>query len=123
MSAGRGSIAVLGTALAGLGHAGGATEQEIIARASVQAVARSGLKIADIDGIITSSLTSPWWVMRMAEYLGIRPPAVNRQTKSGFRDEHIAAHGFKRRTSRIRRNLVVTAGHPSLAAVMQTHLG
>lgn len=73
MSAGRGSIAVLGTALAGLGHAGGATEQEIIARASVQAVARSGLKIADIDGIITSSLTSPWWVMRMAEYLGIRP--------------------------------------------------
>lgn len=72
-AAGRGSIAILGTALAGLGHAGGATEQEIIARASVQAVARSGLKMQDIDGIITSSLTSPWWVMRMAEYLGIRP--------------------------------------------------
>lgn len=70
---GRGSIAVLGTGLAGLGHAGGATEQEIIARASVQAVARSGLRMQDIDGLITSSLTSPWWVMRMAEYLGIRP--------------------------------------------------
>ncbi len=70
---GRGSIAILGTGMAGLGHAGGATEQEIIAQASCAAVSRSGLKMSDIDGIITSSLTSPWWVMRMAEYLGIRP--------------------------------------------------
>lgn len=69
----RGSIAILGTGMAGLGHAGGATEQEIIAQASCEAVSRSGLKMSDIDGIITSSLTSPWWVMRMAEYLGIRP--------------------------------------------------
>lgn len=69
----RGAIAVLGTGLAGLGHAGGLTEQEIIAQAACQAVARSGLEMKDIDGILTSSLTSPWWVMRMAEYLGIRP--------------------------------------------------
>ncbi len=69
----RGSIAILGTGLAGMGHAGGATEQEIIAQASCQAIARSGLAKAHIDGIITASLTSPWWVMRMAEYLGIRP--------------------------------------------------
>ncbi len=59
--------------MAGLGHANGLTEQEIIAGAAGQAVAGSGLKMQDIDGIITSSLTSPWWVMRMAEYLGIRP--------------------------------------------------
>lgn len=70
---GRGSIAVLGTGLAGLGDAGGASEQEIIARAAHKAVADSGLTMRDIDGIITSSLTSPWWVMRMSEYLGIRP--------------------------------------------------
>jgi acetyl-CoA acetyltransferase len=69
----RGAIAVLGTGLAGLGHAGGLTEQEIIAQAACKAVARSGLEMKDIDGILTSSLTSPWWVMRMAEYLGIRP--------------------------------------------------
>ncbi|UUC95849.1 MULTISPECIES: thiolase [Comamonas] len=69
----RGSIAILGTGLAGMGHAGGATEQEIIAQASCMAIERSGLRKSDIDGIITSSLTSPWWVMRMAEYLGIRP--------------------------------------------------
>ena len=69
----RGSIAILGTGLAGMGHAGGATEQEIIAQASCQAIEKSGLRKADIDGIITASLTSPWWVMRMAEYLGIRP--------------------------------------------------
>ena len=69
----RGKVAILGTGLAGLGHAGGATEQEIIAKAANEAVRSSGLRMADIDGIITSSLTSPWWVMRMAEYLGIRP--------------------------------------------------
>lgn len=69
----RGGVAILGTGLAGLGHAGGRTEQEIIAEAARTAVAASGLRMADIDGIITSSLTSPWWVMRMSEYLGIRP--------------------------------------------------
>lgn len=69
----RGSIAILGTGLAGMGHAGGATEQEITAQAACLAIERSGLQKGDIDGIITSSLTSPWWVMRMAEYLGIRP--------------------------------------------------
>lgn len=69
----RGAIAVLGTGMAGLGDCGGRTEQEIIAQAAHHAVAASGLKMAQIDGIITSSLTSPWWVMRMAEYLGIRP--------------------------------------------------
>ena len=72
-AASRGSIAILGTGLAGMGHAGGATEQEIIAQAACLAIERSGVKKTDIDGIITSSLTSPWWVMRMAEYLGIRP--------------------------------------------------
>lgn len=69
----RGRVGILGTGLAGMGHAGGATEQEIIAKAANEAVHNSGLRMADIDGIITSSLTSPWWVMRMAEYLGIRP--------------------------------------------------
>jgi ABC-type cobalamin transport system permease subunit len=42
-----------------MGHAGGATEQEIIAQASCQAIARSGLRKADIDGIITASLGAP----------------------------------------------------------------
>lgn len=69
----RGDIAILGTGLAGLGNCGGRTEQEIIAQAAQQAVAQSGLQMHDIDGIITSSLTSPWWVMRMSEYLGITP--------------------------------------------------
>lgn len=78
----RGAVAILGTGLAGLGHAGGLTEQEIIAQASCKAVAQSGLKMKDIDGIITSSLTSPWWVMRMAEYLGI-PPRFSDSTMFG----------------------------------------
>jgi len=69
----RGAVAILGTGMAGLGDCGGMTEQEIIAQAAHKAVAASGLVMAQIDGIITSSLTSPWWVMRMAEYLGIQP--------------------------------------------------
>lgn len=69
----RGAIAILGTGMAGLGDCGGRTEQEIIAQAVHRAVAESGLSMNQIDGIITSSLTSPWWVMRMAEYLGIKP--------------------------------------------------
>lgn len=69
----RGTVAILGTGMAGLGDCGGLTEQEIIAQAAHKAVAASGLSMAQIDGIITSSLTSPWWVMRMAEYLGIQP--------------------------------------------------
>ncbi|MEV0703564.1 thiolase [Saccharopolyspora sp. NPDC050389] len=67
------SIAVLGTGMAGLGHAGTRSEQDIIAQAASTAVAASGLRMEQIDGIITASLTSPWWVMRMSEYLGIRP--------------------------------------------------
>lgn len=69
----RGSTAILGTGMAGLGDCGGRSEQEIIAQAARQAVQASGLRMQEIDGIITSSLTSPWWVMRMAEYLGIQP--------------------------------------------------
>lgn len=69
----RGATAILGTGMAGLGDCGGRSEQEIIAQAAHVAVRASGLRMQDIDGIITSSLTSPWWVMRMAEYLGIQP--------------------------------------------------
>ncbi|MEU6642608.1 thiolase [Saccharomonospora sp. NPDC046836] len=73
MSGRRNGIAVAGTGLAALGHAGSRSEQDIIAQAAHTAVRASGLRMSDIDGLITASLTSPWWVMRMAEYLGIRP--------------------------------------------------
>ncbi|QTL04795.1 thiolase [Aquabacter sp. L1I39] len=69
----RGAIAILGVGQAGCGDAGGRSEQEIVADAAAQAIRSSGLAKSDIDGIMTASLTSPWWVMRMAEYLGIRP--------------------------------------------------
>jgi acetyl-CoA acetyltransferase len=59
--------------MAGLGHCGTRTEQEITAQASRAAVAASGLRMSEIDGFITSSLTAPWQMMQMAEYLGIRP--------------------------------------------------
>lgn len=66
-------VSILGTGLAGLGHAGGRTDMEILAQASGRAVRSSGLKMSDIDGVITASLTSGWWTTRVAEYLGLRP--------------------------------------------------
>ena len=53
----RGSIAILGTGLAGMGHAGGATEQEIIAQAAREvAVFERTLHRDDEDGEVTFSL-------------------------------------------------------------------
>lgn len=69
----RGAIAILGVAQEGCGDAGGRSEQEIIATAAMRAIRDSGLEKGEIDGLMTASLTSPWWVMRMAEYLGLRP--------------------------------------------------
>ncbi|WP_409079800.1 thiolase [Pusillimonas sp. SM2304] len=69
----RGTTAILGTGMAGLGDCGGRSEQEIIAQAAHRALRASGLRVQDVDGLITSSLTSSLWVLRMAEYLGIQP--------------------------------------------------
>lgn len=79
----RGAIAILGVGQAGCGDAGGRSEQEIIADAAAIAIRESGLAKSDIDGIMTASLTSPWWVMRMAEYLGIRPKFSDNTMQGG----------------------------------------
>lgn len=69
----RGSIAIAGSATAGIGDAGGQTDLEITSRAVHAAVEDAGLKMSDIDGLMTASLSSSMWVVKLAEYLNIRP--------------------------------------------------
>ncbi|QEZ45130.1 thiolase [Cupriavidus oxalaticus] len=69
----RGSIAIAGCATAGIGDAGGQTDLEITSRAVHAAVEDAGLKMSDIDGLMTASLSSSMWVVKLAEYLNIRP--------------------------------------------------
>ncbi|MFJ4293155.1 thiolase [Cupriavidus sp. NPDC089707] len=69
----RGSIAIVGSATAGIGDAGGQTDLEISSRAIHAAVAGAGLEMSEIDGLMTASLSSSMWVVKLAEYLNIRP--------------------------------------------------
>jgi len=69
----RGSVAVVGVGLAGLGEAPGRTAMEILAEACYRALADAGLRIRDVDGLlaVTAYHASP--TLSAGEYLGIRP--------------------------------------------------
>ena len=69
----RGSIAIAGSATAGIGDAGGQTDLEITSRAVHAAVADAGLAMTEIDGLMSASLASSMWVVKLAEYLDLRP--------------------------------------------------
>ena len=69
----RGSAVIAGVGTFGCGEAHGFTEMELLARSARQAVADAGLKMSDIDGICTASVSSTMWSMAVPEYLGINP--------------------------------------------------
>jgi acetyl-CoA acetyltransferase len=69
----RGSVAVVGVGLDGLGDASGFTEMEILAKAAKKAVADAGLKMSDIDGLMTASFNRFLPALSVAEYLGLEP--------------------------------------------------
>lgn len=69
----RGSIAIAGSATADIGDAGGQTDLEITSRAVHAAVADAGLAMTEIDGLMSASLASSMWVVKLAEYLDLRP--------------------------------------------------
>lgn len=69
----RASVSIVGCATYGIGDAGGQTDLEVCSRAVHAAVADAGLAMADIDGLMTAGLSSSMWVVKLAEYLGLRP--------------------------------------------------
>jgi len=69
----RGSIAITGCATYGIGNAGGQTDLEVCACAIDGALKDAGLRHEDIDGFMTAGLSSSMWVVKLAEYVGIRP--------------------------------------------------
>ena len=73
----RGKTAIAGVATWGCGETPGVTEMEILAHAARAAVADAGLKMSDIDGICTASVTSSMWPMPVIEYLGLAPRFVD----------------------------------------------
>ena len=73
----RGSAAIVGVGTFGFGEAHGFTDMELLARAAHAAVADAGLKMSDIDGLCTASVTSTMWTLPVTEYLGLNPRYVN----------------------------------------------
>lgn len=73
----RGSAAIVGVGTFGFGEAPGFTDMELLARAARAAVADAGLKMSDIDGLCTASVTSTMWTLPVTEYLGLNPRYVN----------------------------------------------
>src|SRR5690606_26340644 len=69
----RGSIAITGCATYGIGNAGGQTDLEVCARVIHGAIKDAGLRREDIDGFMSAGLSSSMWVVKLAEYVGIRP--------------------------------------------------
>ncbi|KGD90056.1 thiolase [Achromobacter sp. RTa] len=69
----RGAIAITGCATAGIGDAGGLNDLEVSSLAVHAAVRDAGLRMEDIDGLMSASLSSSMWLNKLAEYLGVFP--------------------------------------------------
>ncbi len=69
----RGRTAIAGIGSAGCGEAHGRSATELMAEASLMAIADAGLKLSDIDGICAATSTHAFPTLTVAEYLGIKP--------------------------------------------------
>lgn len=69
----RGSTAIVGIGLAGIGEAPGRTHLELIGEAVHNALADCGLKLSDVDGLFTVNQVNSLPTLSVGEYLGIRP--------------------------------------------------
>ena len=69
----RGRTAVVGIGSAGTGEAPGRTAMELLAEASLAAIADAGLVLGDIDAIFAATSTHAFPTLSVAEYLGIKP--------------------------------------------------
>ena len=68
-----GRTAIVGIGSAGTGEAPGRTAMELLAEASLAAIADAGLVLGDIDAIFAATSTHAFPTLSVAEYLGLRP--------------------------------------------------
>jgi acetyl-CoA acetyltransferase len=73
----RGKTAVVGIGTAGMGEAPGRSAIELLAEASLNAIADAGLKLSDVDGIFAATSTHAFPTLSVAEYFGLRPRFVD----------------------------------------------
>lgn len=78
----RGKTAVVGAATFGTGAAPGFSAMELLAKASLAAIADAGLTVGDIDAVFSILPEDPFCAMSVPEYLGIRPKLVE-ATRTG----------------------------------------
>lgn len=78
----RGRTAVAGAATFGMGSAPGYTAMELLAKASLAAIADAGLKVSDIDAVFSMMPQDPFCALTVPEYLGIRPK-LTESTRTG----------------------------------------
>ena len=69
----RGSAAIVGTGMAGIGEAPGRTHLELLAEAKAKALDDAGLKLTDVDGLFTANLVNFFPTLTVGEYLGLKP--------------------------------------------------
>ncbi len=69
----RGRTAVIGIGTAGTGEAPGRSAMELLAEASLGAIADAGLTLPDIDAVFAATSSHAFPTLSVAEYLGIRP--------------------------------------------------
>ncbi|MCK6450602.1 MAG: acetyl-CoA acetyltransferase [Alphaproteobacteria bacterium] len=69
----RGRTAIVGIGGAGWGEAPGRSAIELLAEASLAAIADAGLGLADIDGLCAATSTHAFPTLSVAEYLGLKP--------------------------------------------------
>ncbi|MBI5720853.1 MAG: thiolase [Rubrivivax sp.] len=81
----RGSAAIVGAALAGLGEAPGRTSEEIAIEASVKALAEAGLTTRHVDAVFGSlpGNANPLSGLLIAEMLGIQPKFTDNNRTGG----------------------------------------
>jgi len=81
----RGSAAIVGAALAGLGEAPGRSSEEIAIEASVKALAEAGLTTRHVDAVFGSlpGNASPLSGLLIAEMLGIQPKFTDNNRTGG----------------------------------------
>jgi acetyl-CoA acetyltransferase len=84
-------VAVAGVALSDVGTTPGATPYSLIAQASRRALADSGLRPEDIDGLCSTS-TGVLPPIDVAEYLGLHPRWADSTAVGGSTWEVMAAH-------------------------------